>query len=141
MDLRMPPRPELMALRREAELHAIIDTQTEEIRQLRRQLHIEADIAVTARCKTVFDLAPAEARVLIALLRAGRMSRGGLLSAAARPGRLDAPGEKVVDVYVHRLRQRLQPFGVRIETLWGVGFQMPKAARDVVEQLLAEPLA
>jgi two-component system cell cycle response regulator CtrA len=36
----------------------------------------------------------------------------------------DPPDIKIVDMYIHKLRCKLKPFGVRIDTVWGVGYQL-----------------
>lgn len=32
---------------------------------------------------------------------------------------------KILDVYVCKLRKRLEPLGIRIETVWGSGYRIP----------------
>ncbi len=34
----------------------------------------------------------------------------------------DEPDIKIIDVYVHKLRKKLDPHGVKIETMWGSGY-------------------
>ena len=45
---------------------------------------------------------------------------------------------KTLDVHICHIRRRLEPFRIRIETLWGYGFQMSPAhrakARELVEK-------
>lgn len=46
----------------------------------------------------------------------------------------DRPDEdvaiKIVDVYVCKLRKKLTPFGIKIETIWGRGYSLASEHRD-----------
>lgn len=44
----------------------------------------------------------------------------------------DIAEEKIIDVFVCKVRKKLEPFGVKIETVWGQGYAIPKAVRDDV---------
>jgi DNA-binding response OmpR family regulator len=48
----------------------------------------------------------------------------------------DVPLPKIVDVVVHKLRRRVEPHGLTIKTIWGVGYQLENAGR--VADLLGE---
>ena len=55
-------------------------------------------------------------------------------------GRLDADadiGPKIVDVFVHRLRQKLKKHGIEIETIRGVGYRLTPAQKQKVRDILA----
>ena len=39
------------------------------------------------------------------------------------------PGEKIIDVFMCRLRPKLMKYGIEIKTLWGVGYKMPDTSR------------
>lgn len=47
-----------------------------------------------------------------------------------------APYVKIIDVLVCKLRKKLAPFGVDVETSWGVGYRLSASARDRLEQLM-----
>jgi len=75
-------------------------------------------------------LTPNEARVFSLLkARLGRaVSRGALLDAASFHHGWDSePTNKVVDVYVCRLRRKIKGSGFVIETAWGQGYRMVAA--------------
>jgi two-component system, cell cycle response regulator CtrA len=44
--------------------------------------------------------------------------------------RIDDPLEiKIIDVWICKMRQKLKPFGIEINTACGVGYQMPEASK------------
>ncbi|NEI60938.1 helix-turn-helix domain-containing protein [Rhizobium leguminosarum] len=45
--------------------------------------------------------------------------------------RAEEPEIKIVDVFVCKMRRKLRPFGVKIETIWGLGYRLAKP--DVTE--------
>lgn len=53
------------------------------------------------------------------------MSKGAILT-AVHPT-LDQPQEKIVDVYVCRIRPLIAQLGLSITTHWGQGYSMPRA--------------
>jgi hypothetical protein len=75
----------------------------------------------------VFGLTTMETRLLLALVQTPMVSR-------ERSG----IGGKVMDVHVHHLRKKLEPFGIAVQTLWGYGYQLSvphrRKAIDVILQ-------
>lgn len=49
--------------------------------------------------------------------------------------RTEMPHEKIVDIWVHRLRRKLGPMGIRIATLWGRGWCLPDATRAILKSM------
>ncbi|WCA57549.1 winged helix-turn-helix domain-containing protein [Agrobacterium tumefaciens] len=45
----------------------------------------------------------------------------------------DEPEIKIVDVYVCKLRKKLKPLSISIDTVWGAGYRMMPRARDAAE--------
>lgn len=45
---------------------------------------------------------------------------------------------KNIEVHVCQLRRAFKPFGLRIETVWGVGYRLDKADRDRITDLLSQ---
>jgi two-component system cell cycle response regulator CtrA len=63
---------------------------------------------------------PQEAAILEALLKRAQMSRAGLLIASHDPmSGEDERDEKIVDVFICRIRKKLEPIGVKILTSGG----------------------
>jgi two-component system OmpR family response regulator len=73
------------------------------------------------------ELSAREIRVLEMLMtRAGRVvSKEQLVSALSDEG--EEIGENAVEVYMHRLRKKLEPASVQIRTLRGLGYLMDRA--------------
>jgi DNA-binding response OmpR family regulator len=45
---------------------------------------------------------------------------------------------KIVDVFVCKLRQKIEPFGIEIETVWGRGYRMSPEMKRRARALIAE---
>jgi two-component system cell cycle response regulator CtrA len=48
---------------------------------------------------------------------------------------------KIVDVFVCKLRRKLKPFDMSIETVWGQGYRMPSASKAIAADLLTQSRA
>lgn len=73
-------------------------------------------------------LSPREYGVLeVLLLQAGKVvSKDRIAQRLAARG--DELGNNAIEVYVHRLRKRVEPWGTRIRTVRGLGYLLEKAA-------------
>lgn len=45
----------------------------------------------------------------------------------------DPPEEKIIDVWIAKLRRKISPVGISIETAWGQGWSLTKASRLLIE--------
>lgn len=89
----------------------------------------QAERIVTAGDQLV-ELSARELAVLeVLMLRAGR-----LVSKEHLVDHLCGWGEEVstnaIEVYVHRLRKKLEPFGIRIATLRGLGYSLERSSAE-----------
>ena len=90
-----------------------------------------------------WKLTPAEGIVFSLLLTRETCSKAELLHAytevkRARDPHFVAPEPKIIDVFVCKLRRKLEPIGLTILTIWGQGYRLPRAeAAAVVEKLEA----
>lgn len=73
-------------------------------------------------------LTPKEAELTRALLSRGRCTKEYLLEAIYGTGE-DPPVIKIIDVFICKLRAKLARQNIRIETVWGVGYELTPAAR------------
>ena len=96
---------------------------------------IRAPPLVTTCCLT-FELTPSQARVLLALVEHGFVSKPDL-HAAMSDGR-GTSKVKTVDVVVCKVRQKLAEDGVVIETVWGSGYKINEDARNKLRKLITE---
>lgn len=89
-------------------------------------------------------LSRTEHRILVALYE-----RGGDGATARREmivdrlyfDRVNPPLEKIVDVYMTKLRKKLRPLGVEIEAVWGVGYTLSKASTAILRGYQLEQAA
>lgn len=49
----------------------------------------------------------------------------------------DAPDEKIIDVLICKMRQKLEPFDIQIETLWGAGYYLTSFTKKKIKALVA----
>lgn len=80
-----------------------------------------------------------EARVFGMLCKRDVMSRAGAMTAfyAHVWGREADVDPKIVDVIICKLRKKLDPYSIEIETIHGVGYRMLPAARQAAHSLIA----
>ena len=115
-----------------AVLEEELDIARETIRQLRES---GGFLMVAPLC---LRLAPSEAAIFGALMKKEGVTKTGLMTALyADPGSDETPDEKIIDVFVCKLRKKVAPFGIAINTYWGNGYGMPPESKAVVRQLLA----
>lgn len=98
----------------------------DEIAELRERVRLlEAALVGEWAPPTEWHLTRSESQVFRFLMRRERASRQAICTAlfALRPDK-DQPCDKIVDVHICRLRRKLDPFGVKIETIWGQGFAL-----------------
>jgi two-component system cell cycle response regulator CtrA len=48
---------------------------------------------------------------------------------------------KIVDVFVCKIRKKLKPFAIDIETVWGVGYRLSAATKAAVRAQMGEDVA
>jgi two-component system OmpR family response regulator len=77
---------------------------------------------------TAIELSEREFELLHVLAtERGQLAARGRIAAALAAG--DCPvGDGAIDVYIHRLRRKLEPFGVRISTVRGIGYGLHDGA-------------
>jgi len=77
-----------------------------------------------------------EARIVAALVVAGRMTKERLYYAAyGTKAENEQPEPKIIDVFVCKVRKKLARLNVEIKTLWGTGYEMSREHRNTMLQL------
>jgi hypothetical protein len=73
----------------------------------------------------------------VALLERKQVSREAMHAAMAHDG---TPVSKIktIDVILGRMREKLKPHGIEINTVYGLGFRLAEGAHDKINRLLAE---
>jgi two-component system cell cycle response regulator CtrA len=94
-------------------------------------LRLEDRIAILERAMGFEILPPIEwgltvleARLFGALLERELLTKDAAMAALYRDRGDDEPEMKIIDVFVCKLRKKLRPYGMTIETRWGVGYEM-----------------
>lgn len=104
----------------------------EENLQLREQIAELTRLPPDAHWPAGLYLTSVEAGMLELLVARGFATQEALLGASRRYGSTKDADEvqpKVVQVVICKMRKKLQPFNVRIETLWGRGYRLPPEDR------------
>ena len=75
----------------------------------------------------LFKLTAAQGRALAALMEHGQVSREAMHAAMADDG-IPASNIKTVSVIIGTMRKKLEPFGIEVETVWGIEFRLAEGA-------------
>lgn len=110
---------DIAAIRRElAAANERLAERDETIRQLRALLLPQADLPLE------WELTHREARVFRAMLGVDMLTREAAMAALYSDRPDDAPDQKIVDVFICKLRKKTRPYGVAIDTVWGQGWRL-----------------
>lgn len=104
----------------------LIATLEEENDTLREQVRQLEQIAYNTEwvCPVELCLTPTEARLVAALMTRELCTTEHLHLATSRDGLEAETDRKIVDVFVCKARKKLEPFGIKIHTHWGLGYSM-----------------
>lgn len=82
-----------------------------------------------------WGLTASEAKVVRALARRSELTKEQIMT-ALYSGRNDGeePDMKIVDVLVHKIRRKVDGFGVSIATLWGRGYALDATTRQLLNE-------
>lgn len=116
---------------REAALEATIIRLEDQIAVLERAMGFEILPPIE------WGLTQAEARLLGALIERDLLTKDAAMAALYRDRGADEPELKIVDVFICKARKKLKPYGITIETRWGVGYFMTAAMKAVARAGLA----
>jgi two-component system, cell cycle response regulator CtrA len=100
-----------------------------------RALQLEAALRPPDGWNTPLEwgLTRAEAQTVGALISREQCTKQALMLATTTAVIVDDDREvKIVDVFVCKLRKKLEPFGWRIETVWGRGYAIPADQRAAI---------
>lgn len=112
---------------------------TERVRQL------EAGLASTGGQHSVpleFHLTGRETKILQALMSRIEVTKEALMMEVYgdRYHEDDLPEIKIVDVFVCKIRKKLRPFKIDIETRWGRGYALPPESKALINAMLKKSL-
>lgn len=93
----------------------------------------------TMAIQKAFNMTVQEARMLSALLDGRPHSKDSIFNTVWFDRMYDPPEKKIVDVVICKIRKKLFPYQIRIETIWGAGYLLKDCDR-VSSVLNGEPL-
>ena len=115
------------------QLVALLQTENEVLRERVRQL--ESKLTVQCDMPLEFALTAHEHKILKMMVKRPGMvvTKEQFLTELYwdRAG-ADEPAIKIIDVFLCKIRKKLAPFGISIETVWGRGYYVTVAAAEAV---------
>jgi two-component system cell cycle response regulator CtrA len=73
-------------------------------------------------------LSPTEQKILGSLMRNERMTREAIMAVTQ-----STADQKVVDVYICRIRKKIAPLGLSIKNIWGEGYFIPREDKEALK--------
>lgn len=113
----------------------LLDTENETLREENRQLR-QALIGA-AEPPPFFGLTKSES-IMFNVLLANRAPRAETFTTALYSADADdPPDEKILDVWICKMRKKLAPHGIEIKTHWGECWEMPDASKQTARALMS----
>lgn len=103
-------------------LLAASDQENEILRARVRQL--EDALIGTFEVPVEWSLTGSERQVFGVLVTRSLATREAIMAALYRDNAVDEAEIKIIDVFVCKIRKKLDPFGVKIATIWGQGYSL-----------------
>ncbi|HBJ84597.1 MAG TPA: heavy metal resistance protein CzcR [Verrucomicrobiales bacterium] len=113
---------------------------TEELDQaLERIEQLEAELGLAYPVPLVFGLTGQQTCIFGVLMARPFASNAALMLALySDKTNGDAAEPDIIKVHICKMRQKLKPFGVEIETMWGQGYRISDEHKAIVRAMLAE---
>ena len=100
--------------------------------------HLEALIGMWMPVPISFGLTAQEARVLGVLMKRDLASKELVMAGLYSQRPDDTVEIKIVDVFVCKIRKKLQRFDIPIETVWGQGYRLKPETKDKVRGIMRD---
>ena len=107
--------------------------EAENARLRERIAQLEAAMGMALITPLEWRLTPAEMRVFGVIMAREMATKDAVMAALYRDEGRDEAEIKIVDVFVCKIRRKLKPFGIGIETVWGRGYRMGRDAKALAE--------
>lgn len=114
---------------------AKLEEENDDLRARIREL--EEQLGFAFECPPQFGLTANEAKIFGLLLKKPLLTKEFAVSAIYLH-KQDEADIKIIDVWVCKMRRKLKPYTIIIETVWGQGYRLPAESRVIAEKLLAE---
>lgn len=97
---------------------------------LREQIaHLEGLLGHHWMAPVEWRLTTSETRVFGTLMARDLATKDAIMAALYRNAAKDEAEIKIVDVFICKMRRKLKPFGIGIETRWGEGYYLTAATK------------
>lgn len=119
---------------------ASIERENDELRE--RVAALEGQLGMLFDAPLVLELTGQEARIFGMLLRRDVLTKDAAMLGLYGHRNADEEAEpKIIDVFICKMRKKLTPFGIAIETIWGRGYRMPAVSKAAAQALVAHGVA
>lgn len=89
-------------------------------------------LGMSAPATREWGLSPRENQTLGIIAKRPEGASHERLFSALYGAKNDPPGEKIIHVTISHMRRKLRPYGIQINTNWGVGYWMDEDSRQKV---------
>lgn len=117
----------------EADYIAKLEQENELLRERVRQL--EQLLGMSFEAPPIFGFTPSEG-VMFGMLLKNKIVRKEALLDGMQRGRPHNVEIKIVDVLICKMRRKLKPYGISIETQWGNGYFLNAASKQAAQSIL-----
>ena len=115
----------------------MLEAENETLREQNRQL--KEEIGLAAQPPAMFGLTTQEAAIFGVLLANRAPRKSTFMAALYSDGAYDDEAEeKIIDVFICKIRKKLKPFGIEIKTNWGESYEIPEVSKARARELMAE---
>lgn len=116
-----------------ADLIAALEAENEQLRD--RVCALEELNGLRLEAPLVLGLTTKEAKIFGFLSTREMATKPALMTLLYSDRPNEEPDIKIVDVFVCKMRAKLEPFGIEITTMWGTGYAMTPASKAKAEAL------
>lgn len=112
-----------------------VEAENSELRE--RVAFLETELGFRVEVPLVLNLTQQETRLFGAILKRELLTKaGGMVALYAHRPDGDEAEQKIIDVFICKMRKKLKPFGISIETQWGHGYFMSPQSKAAALALM-----
>src|SRR5262245_7404384 len=127
-----------MSLERLSNYVAHVEAENDLLRERIRQL--EEMVGIGLEVPPMFGLTGKESALLGIMMERELTTKESALDLMYFDRPNDTPEVKIIDVFVCKMRKKLEKFDVKIETVWGRGYRLPPDSKKNVQAYLKQAL-
>ena len=99
---------------------------------------LEGLLGVRMSAPLILGLTAQEARVLGVLMKRDVATKEAVMAGLYSHRADDTVEIKIVDVFICKIRKKLQPFDIPIETVWGQGYRLKPETKEKVRGMMRD---